>query len=78
MGGSCRGLTTQPLSELPQALASTDVRTLLLCVEDCAASGCMQQALDTVQQHAASKGLTQAFAYLPQTPSQVGQLLGRP
>ena len=71
MGGECGSLASQPLSALPQALASGSAKTLLLCVDDCADSGCMERALASVQQHAASKGLSTAFAYLPHMAVQV-------
>ena len=73
MGGSCGRLPSQPLAQLPSALAQGPAM-LLLCVQDCAASGCMAQALATLEQHASSRGLRQAFAYIPSSPVQVGTL----
>ena len=77
VGGSCRSGMAQPLSGLAAALERGDATLLLLCVEDCAAGAgaCMAQALKTVQQHAASKGLKAAYAYLPESTAQVSALL---
>ena len=73
IGGSCRLPSSHPMAELSSALSNQQSRpsVLLLCLQDCAASGCMAEALQVVQQQASTQGLRQAFAYLPASTAQV-------